>query len=104
MDRAQYFVINYKLDRIACQLDRIERKEDIMTGELTNLQAEVAETTTVTQSAIVLLNGLAAQLAAAIASGDPNALVALHDSLKTSTDALAAAVAANTPAAPTPVA
>lgn len=72
-----------------------------MSQALADLQAEVAAAVTVEQSAVTLVNGLAAQLAAVIAAGnnDP-ALQALHDSLKTQTDALSAAITANTPAAP----
>ena len=44
----------------------------------------------------MLIQGFAAKLEAAIAAGDPAKLVALKDELKTSADALAAAVAANT--------
>lgn len=53
-------------------------------------------------SAITLLQGLKAQLDAAIASGDPAAVQAVADNLGAETDKLAAAVAANTPSAPTP--
>jgi hypothetical protein len=69
---------------------------------LTNLQNEVAETTTVQQSAVVLLQGLKSRLDAAIAelaqAGVTNeALNQLSSDLNNSTDSLAAAVAANTP-------
>jgi hypothetical protein len=66
---------------------------------LTDLQAAVAAENTVVQSAITLLNGLKAQLDAAIASGDPAALTALSADIAGQTAALAAAVTANTPAA-----
>lgn len=64
-------------------------------ADLTDLQAQVASNTTVIQSAIVLINGIAARIDAA--GVDPVALKALSDSLKASDDALSAAVAANTP-------
>lgn len=65
------------------------------------LQDEVAQAISVEQSAVTLINGLAAQIAALIAAGnnDP-ALQQLHDQLKAGTDALAAAVTTNTPAQP----
>jgi hypothetical protein len=68
---------------------------------LDNLVNEVSETTTVQASAVTLLNGLKAQLDAAIAElaaqGIDNAtLNNLSASLDTSTNALAEAVAANT--------
>jgi len=74
---------------------------DVQTA-LDNLTAEVTETKTVSQSAIVLLNGLSAQIAALkTASTDP-ATAAAIDALKASLDQsnadLAAGVTANTPA------
>jgi len=68
---------------------------------LSDLQAAVAQETTVSQSAITLLQGLKAQLDALIAAGnDDPALAALTAQLSTDTSALAAAVSANTPASP----
>lgn len=71
-----------------------------MANELEVLTAEVAENKTVIGSAVVLLQGLKEKLDAAI--GNPAALAALSAELSTTTDALAAAVAANTPAEPQP--
>ena len=73
-----------------------------MSAQLDSLRAQVERNTTVSESAITLLNGLKQQLDDAIASGDPNALQALSDQIGAETDKLAAAVTANTPAAPTP--
>jgi hypothetical protein len=70
-----------------------------MAGELDALKAAVAHNTDVEESAITLLQGLKAVLDAAIASGDPAVLSALSASISAETDKLAAAVAANTPAA-----
>ena len=67
-----------------------------LTADLTALTAEVARNTAVDQSAIALLTGLAAQIEAL--KTDPVALQALADTMKGSSDALAAAVLANTPA------
>lgn len=69
-------------------------------ADLTALQAEVANNTTVETSAVTLLQGLKAALDAA--GTDPVALKALSDTLGANDTALAAAVAANTPAAPVP--
>jgi hypothetical protein len=66
-------------------------------ADLAGLTAQVEQNNTVIGSALALINGFAAQLAAA--GTDPAKLQALQDSLKTQDDALAAAVAANTPAA-----
>jgi len=67
-------------------------------ADLTALTAEVARNTEVDSSAIALLNGLAAQIEAL--KTDPVALQALADTMRGSSDSLAAAVVANTPAAP----
>lgn len=72
--------------------------ENIMAA-LDDLKAAVAKNTDVTESAIVLLQGLKAKLDEAIASDDPAALQALSDQLGTETQKLADAVTANTPAA-----
>lgn len=80
-------------------LKLILAKVNHMSVELDALTAAVAHNTDVEESAIILLNGLKTQLDAAIASGDPAALRALSDSITAETDKLAAAVAANTPAA-----
>ena len=69
---------------------------------LADLQAQVTATVGVEASAVALIQGLADEIKAALAANDPAALGALADELKTSADALAAAVAANTPAPPAP--
>lgn len=72
---------------------------------LTDLQAQVASNTTVVNSAATLISGLKTALDAAIAAqqdgDDGAALQALSSELAASDAALAAAVTANTPAAPT---
>lgn len=81
---------------------------DPIASQVTALVAEVAAETTVNESAIALLNGLSAQIAALAAlAADPaqvasiaSQLGALATSVKTNTDALAAAVTANTPVTP----
>jgi hypothetical protein len=69
-----------------------------MALDLTALEAEIARDQAVNTSAITLLASLAAELEAS--KNDPVAIQALVDSLKANQDALAAAVAASTPAAP----
>lgn len=69
------------------------------------LQSQVTQSTTVEQSALTLIQGIAAQLAAALANAADDAAAvaavgAVNTQLQTSAQALAAAVAANTPAAP----
>src|SRR6266550_2489713 len=79
-------------------LHALSHKEDKIMVDLTGLTAQVAQTTSVEASAVALIQGIAAQLAAALASTDPTAINALQVQLAASADALAAAVAANTPA------
>ena len=68
-----------------------------MTQELDALTVQVKATTDAEDSAVLLLNGLSAQIAAI--KTDPVALQKLSDDLKTGSDNLAAAILANTPAA-----
>lgn len=75
---------------------------------LAALRDEVAQVTSVETSAMVLINGFAARQQAAIDAALANGATAAQlapiqdnvDALKASSDALAASVAANTPAAP----
>jgi hypothetical protein len=67
------------------------------------LRTEIAEVKTVQASAVSLIGGLVAKLEEAVAADDIEAVAALTAELKVSTDPLAAAVAANTAAAPAPV-
>lgn len=86
-----------KLDNLITLVKQMLEKEQIMSEQLDKLTTEVTETVTVQQSAILLLQGLSAQIAAM--KDDPIALQALADSLDASSNALAEAIAANTPAA-----
>lgn len=82
------------------QLQALNARMDQQMSEMASLTAAVANDTTVDQSAVTLLNGLKAQLDAAIAAGDPAALQALADQLGANATALSDAITANTPAAP----
>lgn len=93
---------------ILIALEDFERRQSERFAALTNLlenimalldalTSQVAQNVSVEQSAVTLIQGLAAQIAAA--GTDPAALAALQTQLNTSATALAAAVAANTPAA-----
>ena len=66
-------------------------------ADLGPLTAEVTRNTEVDDSAVALLNGLSAKIVEL--KNDPVALQALADQLKGSSDKLAAAIVANTPAA-----
>jgi hypothetical protein len=91
-----------KLDLVLEYLERFGHhlftKERELMSAISDLEAQVAVTTTVEKSALTLIEGFAAQLAAA--GTDAAKLATLQADLKASADALAAAVAANTPAAP----
>lgn len=94
---------NQQLARIIVLLEQLvslTKKQAQATGvimaDLTALTNEVNENNDAVQSAILLLNGLKASLDDAILSEDPAAIQALADQLGAQTDALAAAVVANT--------
>ena len=97
------------LSQILAGVARLETKMAALDDQITALTAQVAANTSVENSALVLINGFAAQLATAVAAAaaagaTPTQLKSLTDlgtAIKTSDDALAAAVAANT-TAPTP--
>lgn len=83
-----------KLDAVLAALKTLSAQEAKMSKALDDLTASVARNTTVTGSALALIQGFAAQLAAA--GTDPAKLAALQKSLDDSDQALADAVAANT--------
>lgn len=93
-----------KLDRILSLLQQVAgslvtviAKENFLATELDTLTAQVQANTDVEQSAIVLIQGLAAQIAAN--ATDPAKLTALSAQLSASATALGAAITANTPSA-----
>lgn len=81
-------------------LQRLLEEVLFMTVALEKLQAEVAQTATVIDSAVNLISGLAQQIREL--KDDPIKLDALADQLDAKSNALAAAVAANTPPVDTP--
>lgn len=88
------------LAEILAAIKTLTRKVDTMSQEVDDMTAEVEAVKTVQASAVTLIVGLHDLLVAA--GTDPAKLAALRNDLKASKDALAAAVVANTPAAPTP--
>lgn len=88
----------YHLFLIENLLFAVLRRERILMDELATLTASVARNGDVEASAITLLQGLSAQITAN--AGNPAKLAELAASLTTQADSLAAAVVANTPAAP----
>ena len=89
---------NRKLDKILSILERIKEKETHMSLEMDNLAVAVAQNTTLDESIILLLNGIAAQVVDS--AGDKEKATALAAELNAKSDALAAAILANTPVEP----
>ena len=85
-----------KLSEILHKLGLIEIQQDTIMATIDELTNQVTANTTVIESAIALIDGIAARIDAA--GVDPVKLAALRDELKAKDDALAAAVSANTPA------
>jgi hypothetical protein len=98
------------LSQILAGIVRLEKQMALLDDQITALTAQVEANTTVEKSALALIQGFAAQLAAAVAAASaagatPTQLAALNalgTTIKANDDELAAAVAANTVAAPTP--
>ena len=85
-----------RLEALDVKIDLVQ--ETIMAA-IDDLQAAVTAEDTVIDSAITLIQGIPALIAAA--GVDPAKLAALQADITGKSQALAAAVAANTPAAPT---
>ena len=91
-----------KLDQVLAAQAAAQQREEMELMTLAELKAKVEATTTIEESAVALLTGLAQQLKDALANGaDPAAIQAIADELDAGTNDLAAAISANTPAAPT---
>ncbi len=85
---------------VAALLDTLRRQGERIMAMLDDLQAQVAANGTVIQSVITLVQGLVVKLQAALDANDPAKVQAVIDQLKAQDQALAAAVAANTPTPP----
>lgn len=90
-----YVDIARKLDRLLLLVGALLIGEGFIVSELDDLTAEVERTIGLEESGIVLIKGMAEKLAAAIASGNPAALIALRDALEAKAVELSAALAAN---------
>ena len=92
-----------RLEAIENKLDLVYNRQGKIMSTIDDLQAAVTAEDTVIDSAITLINGIPALIAAA--GVDPAKLAALQTDITAKSAALAQAVAANTPAAsaPTPV-
>ena len=95
------------LYRILATLKIEEQNMAALDDQITALTAEVTKNTTVEKSALALINGISAQITAAVAAATAAgatpaqlaSLTALNTSLNANDTELAAAVTANTPAA-----
>jgi hypothetical protein len=90
--------INPKADSVSEVLRELLRKVTKMSVQLDDLTAKVTALQTVDASAVALLQGLKVKLDEAIAGGDLAVIQTLSDQIGISTQALADAVTANTPA------
>ena len=90
--------INKKLGLIQSDIRQTKTELHKMSIQLDALEAQVKANADVEESAIVLINGLAAQIVAL--KDDTAQLQALADSIKAESDKLSAAVVANTLIAP----
>jgi ABC-type transporter Mla MlaB component len=97
IDRHEWDRLKSTLADIQTKVNQLLNQENKIMASLDALQAEVARNTTVESSALALIQGLAAQITAA--GTDPVKLKAITDQLTNNDDALASAVAQNTPAA-----
>lgn len=92
------FHVNINLNPVA--LTTLLERTTTMATAIEDLVREVAESRTVQESAIALLNGLKTALDAAIAANDMSAVIAAAADLDAQQQELANAILANTPAAP----
>lgn len=90
--------IQKQLADLSDLIHQLIQKEVLMSQQLAELEAAVAANTTVVESAITLINGLASQILEL--KDDPVRLATLAHDLQAKTDALAAAVQANIPQLP----
>ena len=84
----EFRTLDRKLDRLLYVMEAVLEKEKGMSQAMDDLATQVAANTTVEESAVTLINGLAGQLANA--GTDPAKVQALQQSLKASADDLAA--------------
>jgi hypothetical protein len=95
--------LHHRDGEILAALHFLTERIETMSDALIALTAAVAESNRVSEAALVLIDGIKAQLDAALSSADPRALQALSDSLGAESAKLAAKEAAlNPPPAPVP--
>ncbi len=92
--RDEVRALHQKVDTMLVALQQIKEGNISMSQQLTDLSTKVHAMTDVTNGAVTLIQGLAAQIAAL--KDDPAALQALSDELTADAANLSAAVTANT--------
>lgn len=100
LSHEQFSTLMEKFGKLESKIDLIAQKEILMAATLDDVLKDTQDQATVVGSVVTLLNGLSAQLAAAIASGDPVKVQNAADAISANTKKLADAVAANTPGGP----
>jgi hypothetical protein len=96
--RSRLVRMEIKQDRAHLLLENLTIGEIIMSQEMDSLVSAVEQNTTVDQSVLTFLQGLAAQIQDA--AGDRAKSVQLAATVRASADAVAAALIANTPTTP----
>lgn len=91
--------IHHTLLRIELLLARENQEGDTIVANIQDLQNAVAQQTSVEQSVMTFINGLKDQLQQALQNQDQQAIQDVLDHLNANTQALSAAIVANTPAA-----
>lgn len=94
----QKTLVDQKLNQIIALLEEAQGKENKIMATIAELEQQIRESIAVEQSAVLLIQGFKARLEEA--GVDPVKLDQLKADLDSSEQNLAAAVAANTPAAP----
>jgi hypothetical protein len=90
-------------NHILSLLNELNHKVNIVMATLQDIANEVTLETTIDQSIVTLLDGIAAQLQTALNNNDPVAMQTVLTNLQANAKILSDAIAANTPVAPAPV-
>ena len=98
--KADYDAIMTKLDRVLANQTKPSKQEEKMMSALDDLKAQVEQNTSLEQSGIQLIQGIAKALEDANNAGDNAAIQVLTQQLQSSASALSAAIAANTQVTP----
>lgn len=100
------YIVTKTLKRIEAKLDYLIEKENQMSATLDQVVQDVSDETTLESSIVTLLDGIQAQLTAALAgttisAANQTKIDAIFSGLEANKTALSAAIIANTPVTPT---